>query len=631
MAYQVNKTDGTIVATVADGQVDQLSTDLTLIGKNYSGFGESLNENFIKLLENFADSARPERPIRGQIWFDNSESRLKVYNGAEFVPVSSATISGTQPLTLGVGDLWYNSTDKQLYFFDGTNPILLAPAYSQTQGKSGLEVRSILDTLNQTRVITNLYNNGILLGIFSKDSFTPKAAIAGFTGNIQPGFNAGTISGFKFNVTATNAEQLGGALATTYVRKDTSNIIEGQIRITADLGLVIGSAGQGSFSISGGDAIISNSATDRDIVFNVRKGIVQEDAVRISSGSRTIDFYADKPTSQVNIGGSLTVEGDLTVRGNAITIDTETVVVEDKNIVLAKQTGVTPTDSAASGGGIILQGASSHVLVWSEFNEAATINSAEAISGGYNDSLPALLSTAWNSSDHINLATGKYFAIDGQMVINGNSLGSGITSIPGVTSFGTLSILNVGPSSVDTIRLQNNRISTENPLLPNLEIETIGDISLIGSPKIIGLGTPTASSHATSKGYVDSTVRTRSVVLSVVIDLNNPISNSYISTYILPNVAPVADYDENTFARIYCTIISNQTSDLEINPDIQAGLSKALFDQGGVPNAAFAVTAISVPTQTIPAQNFTISREVRSFRIVGGAWTFVPGSTVSLP
>ena len=64
MAYQINKTDGTIVSTVADGQIDNISTDITLIGKNYSGFGEVLNENFIKILENFANVTAPTAPIK---------------------------------------------------------------------------------------------------------------------------------------------------------------------------------------------------------------------------------------------------------------------------------------------------------------------------------------------------------------------------------------------------------------------------------------------------------------------------------------------------------------------------------------------------------------------------------------
>src|SRR6056300_1176415 len=216
MAYQINKTDGTIVATVADGQVDSISTDITLIGKNYSGFGEALNENFIKLLENFSSTTQPVNPIKGQIWFDGTENKLKVYSGTAFVPVSSATISNTQPSTLGVGDLWFNDTDKQLYFFDGDDTILLGPSYSESQGRSGFIVSSILDTLNQTRVITSLYNNGVLLGIFSKDAFTPKNAIAGYSGSIGIGFNQGTISGIKFNVTATNSDNLGSIAATTY-------------------------------------------------------------------------------------------------------------------------------------------------------------------------------------------------------------------------------------------------------------------------------------------------------------------------------------------------------------------------------------------------------------------------------
>ena len=150
MAYTINKTDGTILATVADGQIDELSTDITLIGKNYSGFGESINENFIKILENFSSSSQPVNPIRGQIWFDVSELKLKVYNGTGFVPVSSATISTQQPLTLGVGDLWFNDLDKQLYFYDGASTILLGPAYSASQGLSGLQVANILDCLLYT-------------------------------------------------------------------------------------------------------------------------------------------------------------------------------------------------------------------------------------------------------------------------------------------------------------------------------------------------------------------------------------------------------------------------------------------------------------------------------------------------
>jgi hypothetical protein len=130
MAYIINKTDGSVVSTVPDGQLDNFSSSLTLIGKNFSGFGESLNENFIKILENFSNTSPPANPIRGQIWYDSTEAKLKVYNGVAFVPVSSATISGSQPTTLAIGDLWYNNLTNQLFFFDGQSPILIAPIYT---------------------------------------------------------------------------------------------------------------------------------------------------------------------------------------------------------------------------------------------------------------------------------------------------------------------------------------------------------------------------------------------------------------------------------------------------------------------------------------------------------------------
>ena len=356
MAYTINKTDGTILATVADGQIDTLSSDLTLIGKNYSGFGESLNENLVKLLENFSNAAAPTHPIRGQIWFDVTESKLKVYNGTGFVPVSSATISGTRPTSLGVGDLWFNNVDKQLYFYDGTNTILLGPDYSVGQGVSGLRVASILDTLNQNRVVTYLYTNGILLGIFSKDSFTPKLAIDGFSGNIQPGFNASTLSGIKFNVTASNSDKLGNQPASSYVRNDTSNIVNGQIIISSNLGLIVGDANQGQFQVQDGNVLIANIASNKDLILNVRRDVIAEEAIKIEAADRIINMYDGQLSSEVRMGGSLTVEGNLTVNGDVVTVNTSVMTVEDKNIVLAKQTDTVPTNANAAGGGVVVIG-----------------------------------------------------------------------------------------------------------------------------------------------------------------------------------------------------------------------------------------------------------------------------------
>ena len=598
MAYQINKTDGTVVATVADGQIDSLSTDLTLIGKNYSGFGESLNENFIKLLENFASTTRPTHPIRGQIWFDVSELKLKVYSGTQFLPVSSATIANTQPTTLGVGDLWFNDVDEQLYFFDGNKAILLGPSYSASQGLSGLKVDSILDTLNQTRVVTYLYNNGILLGIFSKDSFTPKNAINGFTGSIIPGFNAGNLTGLKFNVTCTNSEQLGGAVATTYVRKDTANSIDGQLRITSDLGVVIGSGNQLNLTVNNGNIFMSNAATDKNLTLNVRKGITQENAVVISASTRTVDIYSGFASSQVNIGGNLTVTGDFTVEGTTTTVNTSTLTVEDKNIELAKS--ATPSDVNADGGGITLKGDTDHTFNWS--------NSGDS----------------WNSSEHINLVAGREFKINGVTVLSGTSLGSGITSIPGVTSFGTQNVINVGPGTPPTtqMRLENHRIST---ISNNYDIELYpdgsGDVVLNGTAQIKSVADPTAAQDAATKEYVDSVIETRDIILSL--DLSDGRPNSYIINNILNTMAPPGTgagyWRDGTSAKILCTVLGNSTTSLDLNPL----LSESTAEFNTPTGTAYAVTNVTGGTATIPASTISVIRYIKTFQILAGTWTWI--------
>jgi hypothetical protein len=603
MAYQINKTDGTIVATVADGQVDDLSTDITLIGKNFSGFGEAFNENLIKLLEHFSSNTAPIHPIKGQIWFDSSQSKLKVYNGVTFVPVSSATVSSSRPSTLAAGDLWYDNVGEQLYFFDGVDPVLLAPAYSSVQGLSGLRVDTILDTLNQTRVVTSLYNNGVLLGIFSKDSFTPKIGIIGFNGNIEPGFNAGTLSNFKIRATCINSDSLGGAPATTYVRTDTSNSINGQLQITSDLGITVGSANQANLFVSAGDVNIINAATDRNIQLSVRKGITQETAITINAATRNIDLYSGFVNSTVTAGGDLIVNGNLTVEGTTTTINTNTVAIEDKNIVIANV--ASPTNITADGAGITIKASTDKTIIYSN-------------------------SSNWlDVSETLNLAAGKALYIGGTKVIDGNSLGSAITSIPGVSSFGTQTVVNIGPGvpAVTQMRLENHRISTVSTNFDiELEPDGTGNVALIGSPRITGMQNPVSAQDAATKEYADNKVESRPVIFTI--DLSDGKSNTYIITNILNNLAPVSEYRAGTYARILCNLISNNAQSLSINslpPSIST--SAFLTNLGGASSQA--ITNISFPTATISAASVSVTRIIKVFQITGGVWSWQ--SDLALP
>jgi hypothetical protein len=603
MAYQINKSDGTIVATVADGQVDNLSTDITLIGKNFSGFGEAFNENLIKLLEHFSSNTAPIHPIKGQIWFDSSQSKLKVYNGTSFVPVSSATVSSSQPNTLAAGDLWYDNVGKQLYFFDGLSAVLLAPAYSSVQGLSGLRVDTILDTLNQTRVVTSLYNNGVLLGIFSKDSFTPKIEIIGFNGNINPGFNAGTLSNFKIRATCTNSDSLGGAPATTYVRTDTSNSINGQLQITSDLGITVGSAGQANLFVSAGDVLISNAATDRNIQLSVRKGITQEAAITINAATRNINLYSGFTNSLVTTGGDLVVNGNLTVEGTTTTINTTTVAIEDKNIVIANV--ASPTNTTADGAGITIKASTDKTITYSNTSNWLDI------------------------SETLNLAAGRAVSIGGTKVIDGNSLGSAITSIPGVSSFGTQTVVNIGPGApaVTQMRLENHRISTVSSNYDiELEPDGTGNVVLIGSPRITGMANPTSAQDAATKEYTDNRIESRPVIFTI--DLSDGKSNTYIIANILNNLAPVSEYRAGTYARILCNLISNNAQSLNIN-SLPPAFSTAAFltNLGGA--SSLAITNVSFPPATIAAASVSVTRIIKVFQITGGVWTWQ--SDLSLP
>jgi hypothetical protein len=124
MPYIINNTNGVPVATVEDGSVNN-STSLTFVGKNYSGYGQTQNENFYHLLENFSSSTAPASPITGQLWFDSSSAkRLNIcYDGKNFKGIANLINQNTDPsltMTPVDGDLWWDSSNKQLKAWVGT-------------------------------------------------------------------------------------------------------------------------------------------------------------------------------------------------------------------------------------------------------------------------------------------------------------------------------------------------------------------------------------------------------------------------------------------------------------------------------------------------------------------------------
>lgn len=141
MAYTIYNNDGTVLLTLAEGEVDSVTTSLDLIGKNLNNYGQYVNQNFVKILTSFASVAgdEPLSPQTGQLWFNKTTKRLTVYDGSSFKPTYGATVSGTAPITTSTGDLWYDSINSQLKLWNGSSYKLIAPAVSGLYGKFGIE------------------------------------------------------------------------------------------------------------------------------------------------------------------------------------------------------------------------------------------------------------------------------------------------------------------------------------------------------------------------------------------------------------------------------------------------------------------------------------------------------------
>jgi hypothetical protein len=221
MAYTITTTAGATLASIADGTVNSTNTSLTLIGKNYAGYGIFLNENYIKLLENFYNSSAPTAPLAGQLWYDSTNNLLKVYNGTIWKPISSSASGTSQPASPVIGDLWYDSANAQLKVWSGSAFITVGPSYTTTSGTSGAVVETILDSGSASHVVVKFYISNTVVAILSKDStFTPGTSISGFT-TIVPGFNlSSAISGAFFTGTVSTAATLSGITASQFLRND---------------------------------------------------------------------------------------------------------------------------------------------------------------------------------------------------------------------------------------------------------------------------------------------------------------------------------------------------------------------------------------------------------------------------
>ena len=611
MSYKLNKTDGSLLIELVDGKIDTSSSNITLVGKNYQGFGEFINENFIKMLENFANTSQPNKPLRGQLWYDTAEGRLKIYDGTQFKSTDTTVYASSQPTSLTEGDIWIDGSNNQLYFYDGTDTILVGPQYTKTQLKSGNFVETIRDSTGQNKVVVRMYINGATIGIYAKEAFTPFPTITGFA-SLAIGFNiSSAYNGFKWLGTATNAENLIDSGGTVYnpldlfLRKDLAigDAMAGKLTINSNSGIeVVGSSASLLFKTSGTDAILQNSTSDADIIIRAKQGSSVYDAMIFDASEKRVGINKSNPGYTLDVDGDLRITGNLLIEGDATSLDVSTLRVLDKQIELAISDDSTLlTDSEVDQAGIIVRvSGDDKYLLWQEDTNK------------------------WDLSTGLNVVNEfDGFSIDDVEVINKTSLGSSVVS-SSLTSIGTL-----GDLQVDNLTLDGNRLSSSN----TLEISAVGTVDFLSTPKLINVGTPTSARIAAldssaedddnfvaTKGYVDGELGAVTEVMGM--DVTGLGSGATLQTNVgimLQELYPAATKSDGSIARVHTSAMSAVTGAIDVNTNVSK--SFIAVDSAGTQNVSvvqdFSVTS---PTASV---SLTVTRTIMEYTVTASTWTYV--------
>jgi len=277
MAYQVDKFNGTFLVSVDDGTIDT-TTDLRFVGKNYAGYGEVQNENFLHLLENFANTSAPPKRVTGQIWYDSGNKKLRFYDGTRFRTASGAEIGPTAPSGLQAGDFWFDTSAEQLYAWNGTEFVLIGPETQPDLGASAVSAQVVKDNIGNNHTIVKFQSGGDVISIVSKDAFTLNSTINPITGFtvIKKGVNLVNTNGTTgvtatdhyFWGTASNSARLGGYPASEYIRLG-EVAFDNEISFK-DAGLTIGDQNDLRIRVENGDEPVIENRLGNTITLRIR-------------------------------------------------------------------------------------------------------------------------------------------------------------------------------------------------------------------------------------------------------------------------------------------------------------------------------------------------------------------------
>jgi len=634
MSYRLNKTDGTLLVELADGQIDTSTTDITLVGRNYKGFGEFINENYIKMLENFSSTTAPSAPLLGQLWYDTSVERLKLYDGTTFRTAGSPIVSNEQP-SMVAGDLWIDSEQNRLYFFDGSDLVLVGPQYSAAQGKTGLEPETVVDINNVSRTVSKMYIASVLVAVIANEEFRlgGDRKISGYPDDptdtnipprqyFQPGFNI-VSDDFRYRGVVDNALNLIDVNGTSYSPQDFVPVniqtdAQGTIVDTAILGTVfvqnssgisigVGSTKYNTWSIGPGNTTtFTNNSINTDYNFRVKQGSSNISALYIDASEQSVGIFQDTPQANLDVTGTgrftgdVTIEGDLTVTGDATYLNVSTLTVQDKNIEIGLLDDSTEgDDTQVDGSGIIVRSINgSKDLTWEQSTGS------------------------WTSNQDFDLDTNKSYRIDGTRVLSKDTLHSTVQT-SSLTILGTLEFLNV-----DNLTIDDNIITTTGTGLSIVSADAI----TINDKRITGVATPTQATDAATKQYVDNENNTYPTYLTLdITGFTNPsvpgVNNGPVDNVkqVLDTIAPVTTANNGLITRILC-IDYGAASVSGISVTVGTSGSEVLqksyiaVDSNGTQNESV-VQDIVAANDAAGSIALSPVRYFMTFVVSGGVWT----------
>ncbi len=319
MAYEVSYTDSVNkgVIVVEDGTLNT-ETSLSLPGRSNTGYGQAVAENFLHLLENFANTTPPARPVEGQLWYDNTDGvdQLKIYDGTTWSAAGGLKKSQTLPAVANslAGDLWVNTDAQQLYLFTGSQWVLVGPDFSDGL-LTGAKAESIIGTDDVSYNVLTIKIEDKTAAIISSQAFVPKSSIPGFRTGIQPGFNIAStpIVGsqtLKYYGISEKAESLfvaGESVpASNFLRSDAASTTNFQLKVKTNDGIQVGSGGQINIKVAGEAGVIQHNTPGANIDFVLREGNTNNTVMRIDS-TQKVGINNTAPDEDLDVIGNVQI------------------------------------------------------------------------------------------------------------------------------------------------------------------------------------------------------------------------------------------------------------------------------------------------------------------------------------